>query len=152
MSTRVIAAMSGGVDSSVTAALLVEEGYEVIGVTMRLGTYSGGVTDSERTLCCSLESVEDARRVAAQLGIPFYAINYEEDFARDVVDYFCEEYSVGRTPNPCVVCNTKLKFGKLLKLAHEMDAQYVATGHYARITFDSESGRYLLQKALCNLN
>jgi len=140
--------MSGGVDSSVTAALLAERGYEVIGVTMRLGTYSGGATDSERPLCCSLESVEDARRVAAQLGIPFYAINYEEDFARDVVDYFCEEYSVGRTPNPCVVCNTKLKFGKLLKLAHEMDAQYVATGHYARTTFDSESGRYLLQKGV----
>ena len=148
MSIRVIAAMSGGVDSSVTAALLSEEEYEVIGVTMRLGTYSGVETGSERPLCCSLESVEDARRVAAQLGIPFYVVNYEEDFARDVVDYFCEEYSAGRTPNPCVMCNTKLKFGKLLKLAYEMGAQYVATGHYARIAFASESGRYLLKKGV----
>ncbi len=145
---RVIAAMSGGVDSSVTAALLSEEGYDVIGVTMRLGTYDVDEIDSGKPLCCSLESVENARRVAAQLGIPFYAVNYEEDFARDVVNYFCEEYSVGRTPNPCVMCNTKLKFGKLLELAYQMDAQYVATGHYARIAFDSESGRYLLKKGV----
>ena len=140
--------MSGGVDSSVTAALLVEEGYEVIGVTMRLGTYRGGDADSERPLCCSLESVEDARRVASQLDIPFYAVNYEEDFARDVVNYFCQEYSVGRTPNPCVVCNTKLKFGRLLQLAFDMGAQHVATGHYARTAFEAESGRYLLKKGV----
>jgi len=140
--------MSGGVDSSVTAALLSEEGYEVIGVTMRLGTYSVDEIVFDKPLCCSLEGVENARRVAAQLGIPFYAVNYEEDFVRAVVNYFCEEYSAGRTPNPCVMCNTKLKFGKLLKLAHEMDAQYVATGHYARIAFDAESGIYLLKKGI----
>jgi len=106
MNKKVIVAMSGGVDSSVTAALLVENGYDVIGVTMRLGNHD----PSDKT-CCSLESVEDARRVADQLEIPFYAVNYETIFKEEIVDYFCEEYSNGRTPNPCIICNKKLKFG-----------------------------------------
>jgi tRNA-uridine 2-sulfurtransferase len=144
---KVIVAMSGGVDSSVTAALLVEKGYEVIGVTMRLGSQDSQ-DESERPQCCSLESIEDARRVCAQLGIPFYAVNYEAIFKEEIVDYFCEEYSCGRTPNPCIVCNQKLKFGKLLILAKELDAEYVATGHYVKLSYDENLGRYILRKGV----
>lgn len=147
-SKRVIAAMSGGVDSSVTAALLLEHGFEVIGVTMRLGFQDDANHNSARPACCSMESVEDARGVAAQLGIPFYAVNYEAAFKELVVDYFCEEYSAGRTPNPCIICNEKLKFGKLLHLAHELEANYVATGHYARISHDADTNRYILRKGV----
>ena len=135
--------MSGGADSSVTAALLVERGFEVIGITMRLGSQ-----DDARPTCCSLESVEYARRVAAQLNIPFYAVNFETIFKEEIVDYFCEEYSAGRTPNPCIICNQKLKFGKLLSLAHQLEAEYVATGHYARISCDPYTGRYILKKGV----
>jgi tRNA-specific 2-thiouridylase len=145
-SKRVIAAMSGGVDSSVTAALLLERGFEVIGVTMRLGSQDDVDHDSDRPSCCSIESVEDARGVAVQLGIPFYALNYETAFRELVVDYFCEEYSAGRTPNPCIICNEKLKFGKLLRLAHELEANYVATGHYTRISYDAGIDRYILRE------
>lgn len=144
---RVIVAMSGGVDSSVTAALLLKYGYEVIGVTMRLGTHDSDNVDST-TSCCSIESVEDARRVANQLGITFYAVNFEDAFRKEVVNYFCAEYSAGRTPNPCIICNEKLKFGKLLQLSRELDAKYVATGHYARISYDDLMGRYILKKGL----
>ncbi len=138
--------MSGGVDSSVTAAILVNRGFEVIGVTMRFGIQEG--TDQRNTSCCSIESVENARRVADQLDIPFYAINYATIFKEEIVDYFCNEYSLGRTPNPCIICNEKLKFGKLLKLAEELDANYVATGHYARIFYDNKLNRYLLKKGI----
>ncbi len=144
--TRVISAMSGGVDSSVTTAILVNRGYEVIGVTMRFGIQEN--KEQRNTSCCSIESVENARMVANQLGISFYAVNYETIFKREIVDYFCNEYSSGRTPNPCIICNEKLKFGKLLTLAKELDAQYVATGHYARILYDSKTGRYILKKGI----
>jgi len=144
---RVIVAMSGGVDSSVTSALLVEKGYDVIGITMRLGVQDS-TNGSGRPQCCSIESVEDARRVCAQLGIPFYAVNYEAVFKKEIVDYFCNEYSYGRTPNPCVICNQKLKFGKLLELAKQLDAEYVATGHYVRLCYDQNLGRYLLKKGV----
>ena len=140
--------MSGGVDSSVTAALLQERGFEVIGITMRLGTHDNASHDSARPTCCSIESVEDARSVAGQLGIPFYAVNFEAAFKQEVVDYFCAEYSAGRTPNPCIICNEKLKFGKLLRLAYELEANYVATGHYTRISRDERAGRYILQKGV----
>ena len=140
--------MSGGVDSSVTAALLKERGFEVIGITMRLGSQDSAHSDSARPSCCSIESVEDARRVAGQLGIPFYAVNFEADFKEQVVDYFCKEYSAGRTPNPCIICNEKLKFGKLLDMAHGLEADYVATGHYARISYDSDTNRYILRKGV----
>ncbi len=143
---RVIVAMSGGVDSSVTSALLVEKGYDVIGVTMRFGFQDSD--ESGRPQCCSIESVEDARRVCAQLGIPFYAVNYENIFKKEIVDYFCKEYSSGRTPNPCIICNQKLKFGKLLELAHQLDADYVATGHYARLYYDQNLKRYILKKGI----
>lgn len=147
-SERVVVAMSGGVDSSVAAALLLERGFEVIGITMRLGTQDSDDHNPARLSCCSIESVEDARRVAGQLDIPFYAVNFETIFEEEVVDYFCSEYSAGRTPNPCIICNEKLKFGKLLHIAHELEANYVATGHYARISRDTESGRHILRKGV----
>ncbi|GIX07011.1 MAG: tRNA-specific 2-thiouridylase MnmA [Candidatus Poribacteria bacterium] len=142
MPKRVVVAMSGGVDSSVVAALLVEAGYEVIGITMRLGSHDSVVPEVGKPTCCGIEGIMDARRVAAQLGIPFYPVNYETLFAKKVVDYFTEEYRRGRTPNPCVLCNQELKFGQLLLLAEELEADAVATGHYARIV--QEQGRYQL--------
>ena len=136
--------MSGGVDSSVAAALLVEGGYDVIGVTMRLGNHDSVEPDETKPSCCGLEGIRDARRVASHLGIPFYPVNYEALFARRVVDYFIDEYRRGRTPNPCVLCNQELKFGKLLDLADQLDAPFVATGHFARI--GQEDGRYTLRR------
>ena len=140
--------MSGGVDSSVAVALLLERGFEVIGITMRLGSQDTTDQEATRPTCCSIDSVEDARDVAGQLGIPFYAVDFEAAFKEAVVDYFCEEYSVGRTPNPCIICNEKLKFGKLLHLARELEADYVATGHYARVSQDRHTGRYVLRKGV----
>jgi len=148
MKTRILAAMSGGVDSSVTVALLLKSGYDVVGISMRLGVHDTIETKTDKPNCCSLEGIEDARRVAAQLGIPFYAVNYEANFAKYIVDYFCAEYSMGRTPNPCILCNQELKFGKLLQLAYQLNAEYVATGHYARIEHDGQLGRYLLLKGI----
>lgn len=125
--------MSGGVDSSVAAALLVEQGYDVVGATMKLFCGSGDVQDVPDRPCCSLDSVNDARRVADQLGIPHYVLNLESRFSRDVVDDFVREYSRGRTPIPCVRCNTFTKFRDLLQKADAIGAQYIATGHYARL-------------------
>ena len=144
---KVVVAMSGGVDSSVTASLLVEQGFDVIGITMRLGSQDDSDHESAKQ-CCSIDSVEDARRVSAQLNIPFYAVNYENIFKKEIVDYFCDEYSSGRTPNPCIICNQKLKFGKLLQLAFELGAEYVATGHYVRLSQDTNTGRYILRKGM----
>jgi tRNA-uridine 2-sulfurtransferase len=143
---KVIVAMSGGVDSSVTAALMVEAGYEVVGITMRLGTPDTLDFEPERPNCCTLDGIEDARRVAKQLGIPFYGVNYEDLFREKVVDYFADEYLAGRTPSPCVVCNREVKFGKLIQLAEQLGCEFIATGHYARIERHSETGRYLLRK------
>ena len=137
MSRRVVVAMSGGVDSSVAAALLVEEGYDVIGVMMRLWAET-------ENRCCAPEAVDDARRVAAQLDIPFYLVNYEDEFRACVVDYFIAEYSQGRTPNPCLACNRHIRFGRLLRHAQALDAQYLATGHYAQV--DQSSGMQRLRK------
>jgi tRNA-specific 2-thiouridylase len=134
---RVIVAMSGGVDSSVAAALLVEEGFEVVGVMMRLWA-------EEENRCCAPQAVEDARRVAAQLDIPFYLVNYEAEFKTCVVDYFVAEYSQGRTPNPCLACNRHIRFGRLLRHAQALDAEYLATGHYAQVNRDG--GTYRLRK------
>jgi tRNA-specific 2-thiouridylase len=142
--------MSGGVDSSVAAALLVREGYEVVGVFMRLGSpgesldtlepmsaMAGPVCDPKKLKighqgCCSINDAADARLVAAELGIPFYVVNFKKDFGR-IIDYFVDEYAAGRTPNPCVRCNDWLKFGKLHEYAHQIGAQWVASGHYARV-------------------
>ncbi|MEO7647461.1 MAG: tRNA 2-thiouridine(34) synthase MnmA [Gemmatimonadaceae bacterium] len=128
--TRVLCAMSGGVDSSVAAAMLVEQGYDVIGATMKLFCHGTDVPDRP---CCSLDSVNDARRVCEQLGIPHYVINLEDRFGTDVIDNFVDEYSRGRTPIPCVRCNTFTKFRDLVKKADGIDARYIATGHYARM-------------------
>jgi tRNA-specific 2-thiouridylase len=157
---KVVVAMSGGVDSSVAAALLLREGYEVIGVFMRLGSPDGvaHVEDGEpgsaggsscnspaknKQGCCSVLDAADARRVAAVLDIPLYVLNFQDDFAR-VIDYFVAEYNRGRTPNPCVRCNDWLKFGKLAKYAQAVGADYVASGHYARVGVDPVSGERLL--------
>ncbi len=127
---RVLAAMSGGVDSSVAAALLVRQGYDVVGVTMKLFKDGGDLPDRP---CCSLDSVNDARRVAESLGIPHYVLNLQDAFGRDVVADFVAEYSAGRTPIPCVRCNTFTKFRDLLAKADAIDAPFIATGHYARV-------------------
>ncbi|MDP3420477.1 MAG: asparagine synthase-related protein, partial [Thiobacillus sp.] len=133
---RVVVAMSGGVDSSVTAALLQEQGHEVIGMTMQIWDYSRFTNQHGDTFgsCCSLDDVYDARRVAEGLGIPFYVVNFEQDFQRQVIDRFCDDYFAGRTPNPCVLCNQVLKFELLLRKARELEADWLATGHYAQIT------------------
>ncbi|HLG69935.1 MAG TPA: tRNA 2-thiouridine(34) synthase MnmA, partial [Chloroflexota bacterium] len=130
---RVVVAMSGGVDSSVAAALLVEQGYDVVGIMLRL--WAGGWSEETPTgnRCCSIDAVEDARRVADQFGFPFYLINAQDDFKRHVVDYFLAEYAAGRTPNPCTACNQHIKFDFLLRRALALDADHLATGHYARL-------------------
>jgi len=133
MRRRVVVAMSGGVDSSTAALLLVEQGYEVIGVMMRLWAEPAADEGLAQNRCCSPEAIEDARRVADQLKIPFYVVNYLRPFKEQVVDYFIGEYARGRTPNPCLVCNRHIKFGRLLAQARSMGADYLATGHYARI-------------------
>jgi tRNA-specific 2-thiouridylase len=130
MTHRVLVAMSGGVDSSVAAALLVEQGYDVVGVTMKLFCYGDEVPDRP---CCSLDSIDDARRVCERLGVPHYVLNLEHSFGRDVVDDFVQEYARGRTPIPCVRCNTFTKFRDLVRKADAIDAEGIATGHYARV-------------------
>ena len=139
MPDRVVVAMSGGVDSSVAAALLVEQGYEVIGVMLRLWSEalrsprSAAPIEAATNRCCSVESIHDARGVADKLGIPFYVVNAEEPFKTNVVDFFIREYAAGRTPNPCLVCNRMIRFGFLLDYARSLGASHLATGHYARI-------------------
>lgn len=147
MKERVIVGMSGGVDSAVTAALLVEQGYEVIGVTMRIWEPPGlDLLNSQS--CCGLGAAEDARRVAARLGIRHYVIDFQEIFRRQVVDDYIAEYRAGRTPNPCIRCNEFVKFGALWERARALGASYLATGHYARVRRDPESGRWLLLRGL----
>lgn len=143
---RVVVAMSGGVDSSVTAALVKEAGYDVIGITLKTWPSELCKNDSPKT-CCSLRDVEDARSVAAILDIPFYVLNVEEEFKKYVIDYFTEEYAQGRTPYPCVHCNDKVKFLALWKRVKPLGARYIATGHYARVEFDSRWGRYVVKEA-----
>jgi len=136
---RVLVAMSGGVDSSVAAYLLKKQGFDVIGVTMHLWAEA----DSD-SACCSLSSVEDARKVASKIGFPHYTLNMKKVFEKKVVSNFIEEYKRGRTPNPCVRCNQYIKFDALLKKAEELGAEYISTGHYARI--EKKRGRYFLRK------
>ena len=158
---KVVVAMSGGVDSSVAAALLQRDGYEVLGVFMRLGSPAGvesGESEPEplacdpaaaksKQGCCSVLDAADARRVAGLLDVPFYVLNFQEDFGR-VIDYFVDEYNRGRTPNPCVRCNDWLKFGKLAQYAKAVGADYVASGHYARIGVDPATGQPALLRGL----
>ncbi|MGQ9568574.1 MAG: tRNA 2-thiouridine(34) synthase MnmA [Anaerolineae bacterium] len=142
---RVVVAMSGGVDSSVAAALLKEQGYEVVGIMLRLWSESGPGEDRTNR-CCTLEAVDDARRVADRLGIPFYLVNVEEPFRHQVVEPFIQEYCIGRTPNPCIACNRHIRFQWLLQRALALDADYLATGHYARVVH--EGGRYRLLRGV----
>jgi len=144
--TTVVVAMSGGVDSSVAAALLVEQGYNCIGVMMRLWAEMGAGEGSTNK-CCSLESVHDARRVAEALGMPFYLINVEQPFKQQVVDFFIEGYSHGVTPNPCLECNRHIRFDYLLNYARRLGADYLATGHYARLQ-TAQDGRIHLLKGV----
>lgn len=143
---RVVIAMSGGVDSSVSAALLLEQGYDVVGISMQVWDHSSFIPEEGKPFgtCCSLDDIHDARRVAEQLGIPFYVVNFEEEFRRLVIDDFVGEYFVGRTPNPCVRCNERIKFRLLLDKARELDADFLATGHYARIRRDADGMFHLL--------
>jgi tRNA-specific 2-thiouridylase len=140
---RVIVAMSGGVDSSVAALLLHQQGYEVIGVTMRLWTVENEDVPAHSKRCCSVEDTEDARRVCQSIGVPHYVQNFEREFQEHVVDYFVREYDRGRTPHPCLACNDKIKFDFLLRRAMFLDADYIATGHYARIRNGGQSYRLL---------
>ena len=152
MSTETIAvAMSGGVDSSTVAAMLRAEGRKVIGLTMQLWNQRRlagheGMPESVQGRCCSIDDVYDARRVAETLGIPYYVVNHEERFERDVVRPFVEEYLAGRTPIPCSLCNNHLKFDQLLIVAQQIGAEQIATGHYARVVFDEQLDRWLLKR------
>lgn len=143
---RVVVAMSGGVDSAVAAALLMEQGCEVVGISLKLlpGGAGSGLERVDR--CCSVKDVEDARLVAAQLGIPYYVLNYERQFQREVIQEFTAGYLGGLTPNPCVRCNELLKFGSLLRQAVGLGAECLATGHYARVEREQKSGRYQLRR------
>lgn len=143
---KVVVGMSGGVDSSVAAYLLKEQGYDVIGVTMQIWQDEDRAIQEENGGCCGLSAVDDARRVAADLGIPYYVMNFKKEFKRDVIDYFIEEYRQGRTPNPCIACNRYVKWESLLKRSLDIGADYIATGHYARIV-KLDNGRYTLMRS-----
>src|SRR5437870_3024458 len=143
MPARVVLAMSGGVDSSVAALLLKEQGYDVVGLFMRTGVHDDGPSTPDRKKgCCSALDAGDARRVADRLDIPFYALDFEDDFSR-IMDYFTDEYLAGRTPNPCVVCNNWLKFGKLWEYGRRLEADFIATGHYVRAARRGENTELL---------
>ncbi|WP_118196129.1 tRNA 2-thiouridine(34) synthase MnmA [Albibacterium indicum] len=142
---RVLVAMSGGVDSSVAAVMLHEQGYEVIGLTMKTWDYASSGGSSKETGCCSLDSINDARALAVAYGFPHYILDIRNEFSGSVIDNFVEEYIAGRTPNPCVLCNTHIKWEALLKRANHLDCEFIATGHYANIRVH-DNGRYVVSK------
>lgn len=144
---KVVVGMSGGVDSSVAAYLLKQQGYEVIGVTMQIWQDEERQVQEDNGGCCGLSAVEDARRVAQKLDIPYYVMNFKQEFKCHVMDYFVEEYLAGRTPNPCIACNRHVKWEALLKRSLEIGADYIATGHYARIA-RLPNGRYAIQNSV----
>lgn len=145
---KVMVGMSGGVDSSVAAAILLEQGYEVIGVTMQIWPDMDEDRKKTEGGCCSLTAVDDARLVANRLGIPYYVMNFKDVFQQKVIDYFTGEYVKGRTPNPCIACNRYVKFEALLHKAVAMGIDYIATGHYAVVEYSEERKRYLLKKSV----
>jgi len=144
---KVVVGMSGGVDSSVAAYLLKEQGYDVIGVTMQIWQDEDNVVVEENGGCCGLSAVEDARRVANQLGIPYYVMNFKNEFKEKVMDYFVAEYLKGKTPNPCIACNRYVKWESLLKRSLDIGADYIATGHYARIG-QLPNGRFAIKNSV----
>ena len=144
--SKVVVGMSGGVDSSVAAYLLKERGYDVIGVTMQIWQDEEQAAQEENGGCCGLSAVDDARRAAAALEIPYYVMNFKKEFKENVIDYFVEEYQNGRTPNPCIACNRYVKWESLLQRSLSIGAEYIATGHYARVV-QLENGRYTLRRS-----
>ncbi|MDO8525996.1 MAG: tRNA 2-thiouridine(34) synthase MnmA [Candidatus Omnitrophota bacterium] len=142
---RIAVAMSGGVDSSLAAALLKKDGYDTIGITFRMWPKEECGSSVGRS-CCNLEAVIRARAVAGALDIPYYVVDFSAEFKREVIDYFCAQYLEGRTPNPCVICNAKIKFGHLLNKVRGLGASRIATGHYANVAYNKKSGRYLLKE------
>ena len=146
MKKKVAVGMSGGVDSSVAAYLLKEQGYDVIGVTMQIWQDEDPLAQAENGGCCGLSAVDDARRVADRLGIPYYVLNFKREFKENVIDYFMDEYMHARTPNPCIACNRYVKWEALLNRARELGCDYIATGHYARVV-QLDNGRYALKKS-----
>lgn len=143
---RVLVAMSGGIDSSLAALLLHEEGYEVIGITMKTWDYASAGGSKKETGCCSLDSINDARNVAVTVGFPHYILDIRQEFGDYIIDYFTDEYIAGRTPNPCVMCNTHIKWDVLLRRADKLDCEWIATGHYAKVR--QENGRYVISQGL----
>lgn len=146
--TKVIIAMSGGVDSSVCGLLMKEQGYDCVGMTMRLWTAPEKSCDKDSKSCCGSQSVEDARLVAEKIGFPFYAINFQRDFWKEVIEVFADEYFKGRTPSPCILCNEKMKFDSLYNKALSIGAEKVCTGHYARVEYNEEMDRWHLRKGI----
>jgi tRNA-specific 2-thiouridylase len=143
---KVLVAMSGGIDSTVTAVMLHEQGYEVVGITMKTWDYATAGGSKKETGCCSLDSINDARQVAVDLGFSHFIIDIREEFGDFVIDNFVNEYVSGRTPNPCVLCNTHIKWEALLKRADKLDCEFIATGHYAQLR--KENDRYIISKGL----
>jgi tRNA-specific 2-thiouridylase len=143
---RVLVAMSGGIDSSVTAMMLHNQGYEVLGITMKTWDYQSSGSSKKETGCCSLDSIHDARQVAVDLGFPHYILDIRAEFGNFIIDNFVDEYLAGRTPNPCVLCNTHIKWEALLKRADMLNCEFIATGHYAQIRH--ENNRYIISKGV----